>query len=167
MRPLRSFILAVLLLACFTGAAKKPDFAVRFFTEARRQDTERFSTPVTLKNPSRMTYIEKSPTISERQVLGIYPFQAPDGSSGCLFKLDADGRIALESLTTQRRGSSLVVFVGTKGGVHQVIDMLIDKPVLDGIITIQSGLTAKEIEVMKKQFKQLKPGGPAATPSDR
>ena len=55
-------------------------------------------------------------------------------------------------LSTERRGSSMVIFVVTPKGIHQVIDVLIDKKVRDGVITIPSGLTALEIAALKKEY---------------
>jgi hypothetical protein len=146
-----SLLFAVLGLALL-GMGDKPTIIVRFFVEANAQDTEKFATPIKLLNPPRETYIEKTPTISERMVKAIYPFQAPYGSWGCSFQLDESGRIDLEVASTSRRGSSMIAFVGTKTGTHQVVDMLIDKPIRDGVITIPYGLTELEIAALTKEF---------------
>ncbi len=132
---------------------------VRFFAEANKADTERFATPIKLENPPRETFMQKIPVISERNVKAIFPFRADDGSLGCAFKLDDSGRINLDVVSTERRGTSLVAFIGTKQGSHQVIDMVIDRTVRDGIIVIQRGLTQGEVEAMRKQWpgwKKLK-----------
>ncbi|MGV3532764.1 MAG: hypothetical protein ACO1QR_10375 [Chthoniobacteraceae bacterium] len=144
--------LAAILL---TGAAKKPDLTVRFHAEANRMDSERFAQPVTLKHPPRQAHIEKVASLSERHIQAIYPFRAEDGSWGCAFKLNQSGRINLEVLSTERRGASLVAFVSSKTGTHQVIDMQIDRPITDGIITIHNGLTDLEIAALQKQFPTL------------
>jgi hypothetical protein len=162
MRPFHLLACAGLALALLTGAAKKPDFTVRFHVETQAQDTERFAMPITLKDPPRSLFVERTPSISERHIAGVYPFQADDGSFGCVFRMDPDGRIALESLTTTHRGRTLVGFVGTKKGSHQVTDMIIDKPVRDGIITIPRGLTPAEVAMLKKDYKPALPKG--ATP---
>jgi hypothetical protein len=165
MRPLRLLAALAAVIACFIAAAKPPAFTVRFYAETTGQDTDRFSQPVALKNPPRQAFVEKTPTISERQIAGVYTYPAPDGTFAAVFKLDGDGRIALESVTTQKRGRALVGYVGTKKGSHQVTDMVIDRPVLDGIIVIQSGLTALEVESLKKEFKPVLPKG--ATPEPK
>lgn len=168
MRQLRLLACLAAVLACFTGMAKKPAFTVRFHVETIGQDTERFAQPVSLTNPPRQTFIEKTPVIFERHIVGIYTYPAPDGTFAAVFKLDSAGRIALESVTTQKRGRALVAFVGTKKGSHQVTDMVIDRPVLDGIIVIQQGLTALEVEALKKQFKPVLPkGATTATPAPK
>jgi len=147
---------AVLALACL-GMARGPKVTVRFYAEANPRDTEAFSKPVTFTNPPRKAFIEKVPSINERSIKSIYPFQADDGTWGAAFLLDAKGRIDLEVVSTQRRGSSLVVFVMTKNGIHQVVDMVIDKPVRDGIITIPKGLTEMEIRELTKEYKLMTP----------
>jgi len=134
------------------GMAEKVPVTVRFYAEANAQDTDRFAMPIQFKNPPRGGFIEKIPTIHERLIRAIYPFQAPDGSWGCAFKLDDNGRINLEVMSTNLRGHSVVAFVGTKAGTHQVIDMQIDKPIRDGIISIPSGLTESEIAVLTHEY---------------
>ena len=76
--------------------------------------------------------------------------------------LDNDGRLNLEVVSTERRGTFLVGFLGTKKGSHRVTDILIDRTVADGVITMPKGLTDMEIAVLTKQFKVL--GGQAAVP---
>ena len=149
-------LLPVLAFLCFAAAAKKqPDVTVRIHAEANPQDGERFANPAALRFPPRAAYIQKVPVVSERHIKAIYPFQAPDGSWGCAFKLDGSGRLALEVLSTDRRGSSIVVFLSTRKATHQVIDMVIDQRVTDGVITVQQGLTELEIQLLKKQFPVL------------
>ena len=137
------------------GMAHKSELTVRFFAEANAQDTEKFSTPVALKNPPRAAYIEKVSAINEKMIKAIYPFQAKDGTWGCAFKLDDSGKMSLEVVSTERRGSSMIAFISTQAGAHQVIDMLIDKPIRDGIISIPSGLTELEIAALTKKFPVL------------
>jgi len=148
-------LLAVVLALACLAMARKPSVTVRFFAEANARDGASFSSPIKLHFPEREAHIEKMPAINERNIRAMYPFQAADGSWGASFQLDEKGRIDLEVVSTERRGSSMVVFVGTKNGVHQVIDMLIDKPVRDGIITIPRGMTEMEIGALTKEFPQM------------
>jgi hypothetical protein len=159
-------LLAPLLLLSFAGMTKRPDFIVRFFVEANSQDTERFSSQVQLKYPPRSAYIERVPVVSERNIKGIFPFSAPDGTWGCAFQLDPSGRLNLQTQSMENRGRSMVAFIGTKKGTHQVIDMIIDRPISDGVITIQKGMTIGEIEALGNRFPLLgKRGGmPVPTP---
>jgi len=147
--------LAPLLFLSFAGMTKRPDFIVRFFVEANSQDTERFSSPIQLKYPPRSAYIERVPVVSERNIKGIFPFSAPDHSWGCAFQLDPAGRLALQTASIENRQKSIVAFIGTKKGTHQVIDMIIDKPIADGIISIQKGMTIGEIEALGQRYPNL------------
>ncbi len=134
------------------GMGDKPPVAMRFYVEANAQDTEKFASPVHLLNPPRDAYIEKIPALHERMIKAIYPFKAANGTWGCSFKFDEQGRIALEMLSTERRGTSLVAMLSTKAHSRLVIDMLIDKPIADGIVSIPYGLTELEIAVLSKEF---------------
>ena len=58
-------------------------------------------------------------------------------------------------VSSARTGSSLVVFVATKTGIHQVIDMIIDRRITDGVITIQKGLTDLEAAALRKEFRDF------------
>lgn len=148
----RIFLLLAVGALCTGFAQRKPDITLRFHVEANAQDGERFAAPVQLKHPPRSAYIQRIPAFSERNVKAIYPVAAGDGTWGCAFKLDPSGRLALEVLSSDKRGSSLIVFVGTKAGARMVIDMLIDQRVTDGIVTIQRGLTHEEIALLRKKF---------------
>ena len=145
---------AVLALACL-AMAKKPSVTVRFYAEANARDGEAFSKTVTMHNPERQAYIEKVPSISERSIKAMYPFQVADGSWGAAFKLDNKGRIDLEVLSTERRGSSMVIFVVTQKGIHQVVDVIIDRKVRDGVIIIPRGLTELEVAALTKEYGAL------------
>ncbi len=145
-------LLPALLGLLLLGMAQKLPVTVRFYAEANQQDTDHFSMPIQFKNPPRTSFIEKSPTIHERNIRAIYPFQAQDGTWGCAFQLNDSGRLHLEVMTTQLRGRSVVAFVGTKSGTHQVVDMQIDKTIHDGIIEIPYGMTELEIAALTKEY---------------
>jgi hypothetical protein len=151
---LRPFLIALCALSTFSflGAAKRqPKVSVRFHTEANALDGDSFAMAAMLQHPVRETHLGKIPEFTEQNVIAIYPFPAPDGSMGCAFKLDRQGQIALSTLSLERRGTSLVAFVNGR----QVIDMLIDRPVKDNVVTIQRGLTPQEIASLEKRFHIL------------
>jgi hypothetical protein len=148
----RFLTLTVLALALLGMAHKPPGITVRFFVEANKQDSETFSTPVTLKNPPRPAYIEKVPTVSERSFRAIFPFRAPDGTWGCAFKLDDQGRLDLDTASTSKRGYAIVPLIVTKAGRHQFSELVIDRPVRDGIISIPSDVTELEIAELRKLY---------------
>ncbi len=152
MRLLR--LLLPVLAICFLGfGQKRTGVTVRFFAEANSRDGSSFATPYKATNPPRDIYLQKVPAIHEGQINGIFPFRASDGSWGCAFRLDHDGRINLEVVSTDSRGNALVGFIGTPRGTHPVVEMIIDKTVRDGIIQIPRGLTDMEMAVLGKQFK--------------
>lgn len=150
---MRFRLLLLLPLAFFSTAAakKQPGVTVRFHTETNAHDTSSFAIPVTLKYPPREVYIDKLPAITEREIVAIYPFPAADGTMGCAFKLDDHGTIELDTLSVEKRGTSLVAVVNGR----QVTDMQIDRRVSDGIVTIPNGLAPEEIMLFQRKYKLL------------
>lgn len=151
MKPQFSLLLALLGLPLL-GMASKPPVIIRFYVEANANDTDHFATPIDLHHPDRKAFIEKVPVIHERMIKAVYPYETPDGTWGCALKLDENGRIDLEVASTEHRSGTMVVFVGTKTGTHQVVDMLIDKPIKDGVINVPYGLTHLEVEALAQEF---------------
>jgi hypothetical protein len=137
------------------GASQKPLVTVRFHSEANPNDGASFAMPAKLQYQQRDVHLNRVPALSERQIKKIYPFPADDGSYGCVFQFDEQGRIRLETMSSEQQHTALVLFVGTKQGQHQVIDMLIDRPITTGSFTVPRGLTAIEVAVMKTQFPVL------------
>ena len=178
-------ILLVALSPICPAMSKKTPIAIRIHTEADKNDSDTFSIPVNLIYQHRQAYLSKVADISERMIERILPFPAKDGTWGCVIKLIPMGRIRLENMSGTLRGSALVIFVTTAGSRHQVADMIIDRVVTDGVITIPRGLETFEVELLKKQFKILgaptkqnlrekpkdkpmeMPGGRFDTPTDR
>lgn len=145
----------ILLAASSLGMSSKPKVTVRFHSEANRNDTSSFSTPVKLAYAQREAHLNRVPEISERNIVAIFPWKTEDGTWGCAFKLNGSGRIRLETISSDNRGAAIVAFIGTKKGMHQVIDMVIDRPISDGIVSIPRGITDIEMLVLKGQFKVL------------
>ncbi len=149
--PLAFSLIIPLLL--FTGfASKRPEVTVRFYAEANDRDSDSFSTAVHLENPPRQVVVQKVPAVSERDIEAIYPYRASDGTLGCAFKLDVGGTAKLDSVSVEKRGTSLIAVVNGR----QVLDMLIDRRVSDGIITISHGLTEDETKMLMKKYHPFK-----------
>ncbi len=91
------------------------------------------------------------PRISELDVMGFYPYAAANGTYGALFQLDEHGRVALDALSIEGRGSFLFVFINGR----LITELQIDKRVSDGKIYIASGLTAADIALMKKDWRLI------------
>lgn len=78
-------------------------------------------------------------------------YPAPNGTYGALFQLDEHGRVVLDTLSVERRGTFLFVFVNGR----PITELEIDKRVSDGKIYVPSGLTPADIETMKKQWRTI------------
>jgi hypothetical protein len=91
------------------------------------------------------------PWISERDVIAFSPYPTANGTYGALFQLDEHGRVVLDTLSVERRGSLLFVFINGR----PITELAIDKRVSDGKIYIASGLTAADINLMKKDWRLL------------
>jgi len=163
--PMHALRYALPLLALFfCGFAKKPKLSVRFHVEALHNSGGKFTVPCKFHFPERQGYIEAIPFASDRNIQAIYPVTQPDGSIGCAFQLDPDGRLGLESISTDRRTASMVMFMSTKQGGHQVIDLVLDKPIRDGIIYIPKGISPGEMDMLKKLYPMMRTQGSSAQP---
>ena len=148
---LRLLLLPVLALSLLAFAKKQPPVVVRFHTQTNKEDTEQFSFNVSLQNPPRQVYFQKIPFLSELDVVAIYPFQAQDGTMGCAFKFDSHGTLELDTQSIMRRGTDVVGYINGR----MVCDLLIDKRVSDGVLTVPNGLTPLEIAALQKRFHTL------------
>jgi len=142
------FLLPLLIAPLLMAGAKKPVVTVRFHLKAAGSDAPPFVVPVQVPGAPAPVNIKKIPEISERSIQAIYPFQAADGTMGCAYKLDAHGRIGLDTTSSENKGGVLVAFVNGR----LVTAMLIDKRISDGVIMIPSGLFPPEIDAMKKLY---------------
>jgi hypothetical protein len=134
-----------------------PKAVVRFHFETSGGVANRnaFSMPlfVGTGDRARRVQVEVTPAVTELLVSAYAGALVEDGTYGGLFKLNANGRIALEELTSSNRGRLVVVFVGARGkGMRQVVDMRVDRVISDGVIPIPRGLTEKEDEMFRKAF---------------
>jgi hypothetical protein len=144
-------LLVVLLGLCCMGMGKKtPPLTIRFYTQTQKGDTESFSAPVKLLN-GQDTYVDQVAAISERDIAGIYPYPVADGSGACAFQLDDHGTIALDTLSVAKRGTLLIAAIDGR----QVADILIDKRVSTGVITIPGGISVDEMKLILKRFPAI------------
>ena len=95
--------------------------------------------------------IQKMPWLTEHDVAAFSPYPAQDGTFGALFQLDEHGGVVLDTLSIERRGRFLFVFINGR----MITELRIDKRVSDGKIYVPSGLTAADVELMKKQWRLL------------
>ena len=140
-----------LTVALTLAIAKQRHCTFRVHAQANPQDTDAFSMSARARSSGKDVAIQKLPWITERDVVAFAPYQAQDGTYGALFQLDEHGRVVLDTLSVERRAGFLFVFINGR----LITELQIDKRVSDGKIYIPSGLTAADIEVMKKDWRLI------------
>jgi hypothetical protein len=140
-----------LVFAATEGVAKQRHCTFRLHAQANPRDTEVFATSVRAQVSGKNVAIEKMPWISERDVIAFSPYPATNGTYGALLQLDEHGRVVLDTLSVERRGSLLFVFINGR----PITELEIDKRVSDGKIYIPSGLTSADIKLMKKDWHMI------------
>ena len=141
----------LLILATPFASAKSKHCTVRVHAQGNENDGSVFATPVTTPISGKNIFIEKIPTISEHDVSAYRPYAASDGSFGALLQLDEHGRLALDTLSVERRGGTLLVFINGR----IITELFVDRRVSDGQLFIASGLTAADIASMQKTWRQI------------
>jgi len=149
MKPISASLIVALLAVSATG--KDGHCIFRLHAEANPRDTAVFSSSVRASFSGKQVAIERIPRLSERDVVAFYPYSASDGSYGALFQLDEHGRVALDALSVERRGTLLFVLINGR----PITELLIDRRVSDGQIYIPSGLTKADIDLMKKDWRLI------------
>jgi hypothetical protein len=142
--------LAAAVLLGATGAAKKPPLDLRIHTEGMAAEAPTFAFPATLLN-GKPVHLARMPLLTQREVGAVYPFTAADGSEGVYLKLDNHGSGLLKQHTMNRRGGTLAVFLNGR----QISNLLVDRPVTDGIVAIPRGLSAEDIQLLTSFFPVL------------
>jgi hypothetical protein len=140
-----------MVFALAEGVAKQRHCTFRVHAQANPRDTEVFATSVGTQISGKNITIEKMPWISEHDVMAFSPYPARDGSYGALIQLDKHGRVVLDTLSIERRGSFLFVFINGR----PITELQVDKRVSDGKIYIPSGLTTADIDLMKKDWRLI------------
>ncbi len=136
------------LLSLSTAEARKPRCTLRAHVEANAQDGPVFSSRLRSPTTGRELFISKVPAISELDVVGFQAYPATNGTYGVLFQLNDHGKLALDTLSVERRGSSLFVFVNGRF----IDELQVDRRVSDGKLYIAAGLTQADIELMQKDW---------------
>jgi hypothetical protein len=149
MKSIFASLIVALLAISATGKDRHCIFRVH--AEANPNDTATFSTSVRASFSGKQVAIERMPRLSERDVVAFYPYSAGDGNYGALFQLDEHGRLALDALSIERRGSLLFVLINGRS----ITELQIDRRVSDGRIYIASGLTQSDIDLMKKDWRLI------------
>jgi hypothetical protein len=147
---MRTFCIFVFCLgfALIDAPAKQRHCTFRVHAQANAQDTDVFSIPARATSSGKDVAIEKLSWITEHDVMAFSPYPARDGTFGALFQLDDHGRVVLDTLSIEHRGSFLFVFINGR----MITELQIDKRVSDGKIYVPSGLSVADLELMKKQW---------------
>jgi hypothetical protein len=140
-----------LLFALAEGVAKQRHCTFRVHAQANPQDTEVFATSIGAQRSGKNITMEKMPWISEHDVMAFSSYPAQDGTYGALIQLDEHGRVVLDTLSVERRGRFLFVFINGR----LITALQVDKRVSDGKIYVPSGLTAADIDLMKRDWRHI------------
>ncbi len=146
--------MAVLLAAALAvpaALAKSKHCTLRVHAQANENDGSVFASPITTPVTGKNIFIEKIPTISERDVAAFRAYPAADGSFGALLQLNDHGRLALETLSIEHAGTTLLVLVNGRA----VTELLVDRRVSDGRLYLPSGLNAADIAMMGKDWRAI------------
>jgi hypothetical protein len=150
MRRITALVLLVFLLPAASGMAK-PHCTLRVHLAGKEEDGAVFSSQLHSPATGKNVIIQKVPAISEHDVVAFSPYHASDGSYGALFQLDDHGRLVLDTLSVERRGTYLYVFVNGR----PVSELQIDRRVTDGRLYLASGLTEKDLALMQKDWPRI------------
>ena len=143
---------ALLALLLGSGAeAKKPKCTLRVHLEANANDSAVFSTKIRSPSTGKNIVMEKVPRISEQDVAAFYPYQAPDGSYGVLFNLTDHGKLALDTMSVERRGAFVYIFLNGR----PTSELQIDRRISDGKIYVASGVTQNDLALMGKEWRLI------------
>lgn len=148
-----SVAVAVAILLASPAFASTHHCMFRVHAEASERDSEAFAAAAKGKISGKEVIIEKAASISEDDVVAFTVYQGADGTLGALMLLDYHGRDILDSLSVERRGQHLFVFLNNR----IVTEFLIDRRVSDGKIYIPSGITVADLRLMKKDWKLITP----------
>ena len=140
-----AFLVSCALSSAF---AKDRHCMFRVHAEANANDTIVFATSVRAKFSGKEIAIEKIPRLTEHDMEAFYPYPKTSGNYGALLQLDEHGRLVLDALSIERRRSWLFIFINGR----PIAEMQIDKRVSNGRIYVADGLSASDIESMKKDW---------------
>lgn len=147
---MRTFCVFVFCLgfALIDAGAKQRHCTFRVHAQANPKDSDVFSVPAHTTSSGKDVAIQRMAWITEQNVMAFAPYPARDGTFGALFQLDDHGRVVLDTLSIEHRGSLLFIFINGR----MITELQIDKRVSDGKIYVPSGLTTEDVELLKKQW---------------
>jgi hypothetical protein len=148
---MRSLLSAALLFCvAWQAEAGGRHCTFRVHVTANPNDGEVFAQPFRSLT-GHDVYIDKTPWISEREVVAFCPYRAADGTYAALLVLDDHGRTVLDTLSIEHRGSQLFIFINDR----PLTELQVDRRVSDGKIFLPGGLTERDIKLMNRDWKLL------------
>ena len=123
-----SAVIALLAISLCEG--KPQQCTLRVYTEANANGGPVFTAQIFVAG--KPVTVDKIPAISEQDVAAFQVYPAADGTHGVLLQLNEHGRLALDSLSIERRGKSLFIFVNGQ----PITELQIDRRVSDGKSTL-------------------------------
>jgi hypothetical protein len=148
---MRNLLVVALTFLALATVRASSHCTFRVHATASQGDSAVFAQPIR-SLAGKNVFIERTAWLSERDVKAFYPYKSADGASyGALLQLDDHGQTILDTLSVERRGSQLFVFVNGR----PLTELQIDKRVSDGKIYLASGLTQEDIRLMAKDWKLL------------
>ena len=150
MRRIAACALVVILLTA-AAEAKKKHCTLRLHLEGNASDGPVFSSQIQSRLTGKSVTIQKAPAISENDVVAFTPYSLAGGTYGVLFHLNDHGKLVLDTLSVERRGTFAYIFVNGRN----LAELQIDRRVSDGKLYVASDLTQADIDLMKKDWRVL------------
>jgi hypothetical protein len=145
-------LLALSIAAPASAMGSKPKFTISFHAEGSDMDNPRSIFRFAIPGRAKPMVFKRVPEITHSNIAAYHAFPTPNGNGqGVAFRLDFRGTGALEMLTRLRRGEVLLAMVN-----GSPVDYLtIDKPVVDGVITIWEGVPDTVVAELKKKYPPI------------
>ncbi len=125
------------------AGASKPKGQVRVHLQVNQQPgPSAHATIVTLTNPDETIAISSLPEVSERELESIELLKGGEGAA--ILKFDQRGKLLLNNMTNQGQGRIMVVYLNGR----MIYTPVIDSQIVNGVLVIPRGVTAKDIEVL-------------------
>ncbi len=155
--PCALLILALTLM----GSSKRDATAlISIHLETSQEEYPKFAEAVKMGEPARQYFFQRSPLLTDRDVVWFYPFIAEDNTYGTAFQLNRRGAEMLKriSLDPAFSGKLLGVYVMPLSNKVPAVEsyLQIDRPVSDGIVVIWKGLSDKHLRVFAKRYPNVK-----------
>jgi len=153
-RLLLPLMIALASPALLLGMSKKPGCVITFHTLAAPNDPPKTMFPFDLNG--KRIYFKIVPEFSQENIAAYKAFPAENGNGkGLAIQLDSRGRDSLELITHQHKDEYLLAMINAK----PVDFVVMDEPVLDGLVTIWQGVSDDIIKEVAKKHPQIRSGG--------